>query len=102
MSRNEIEQPARSADQHFAACGCHRKHAVIDVDEAELDEAFDEIGLREATIRHRVPQCAQGFPLVRRKFEVDVVAHVASSDSTVRGPLLAAPHEHHATTMSPE
>jgi hypothetical protein len=40
--------------------------------------------------------------LIRRKIEFEIVVHVASSDSHVRAPLLAALHEDHATTMSRE
>lgn len=84
LSRYEIEQPAGAAHEHLASGRRHRRYTVNNGNEAELDEAFDEIGLRETTVRRRVAKCAQRFPLVRRKFEVEIVAHVASSDRAVR------------------
>src|SRR4051794_24879274 len=102
VSRRQIQQPTRSAYQHLASIRRHDRHAVADDDKAKLDEAFDEIGLRKATVRHRVAKRLQNLPLVRRKIEVDVVAHVASSRGAVRAPLLEALHEDRATTMSRE
>jgi regulator of PEP synthase PpsR (kinase-PPPase family) len=101
-SCHKIQQAARSTYQHLAASRGHRRHAVVNDNEPELDETFEEIGLREAIVRYGVAKCAQGCPLVRRKIEIDVVVHVASSDINVRAPLLAALHEDRATTMSPE
>ena len=84
LSCDKIEQPARSAYEHLASGRRYHRDSVVDGDEAELQQAFDEIRLRETTVRQRVAKCAQRLPLVRREFEVDIVVHVASSDRTVR------------------
>lgn len=99
---HQIQEPTRSAHQHLTPGRRHRRYTVVNDDKSKLDEPFDNIGLQEATVRQRVAKRAQRLPLVRREIEVDVVAHVASNDSNVHAPLLAALHEDHATTMSPE